>query len=223
MFPIKNRIADLPVIDLRALSRGLLAAVILTGLLLTGPARAGETPAETVQTVNDALLHVMKNAEALGFQGRQAYLTPVLTETFDLPAMARLAAGRYWDRFDNDEKRNLVTYFTDLSISTFAARFDGYSGETWQIEGTSEAPRGGTIVENRLITGRGEIFAINYLMRQTESGDWRIIDVYLDGNISELALRRSEFNSVLRNGGVDHLLDQIAQQVGRLSNTPHTN
>ncbi len=223
MFPIKNRIADLPVIDLRALSRGLLAAVILTGLLLTGLARAGETPAETVQTVNDALLHVMKNAEALGFQGRQAYLTPVLTETFDLPAMARLAAGRYWDRFDNDEKRNLVTYFTDLSISTFAARFDGYSGETWQIEGTSEAPRGGTIVENRLITGRGEIFAINYLMRQTESGDWRIIDVYLDGNISELALRRSEFNSVLRNGGVDHLLDQIAQQVGRLSNTPQTN
>ena len=223
MFPIKNRIADLPVIDLRALSHGLLAAVILTGLLLTGPARAGETPAETVQTVNDALLHVMKNAEALGFQGRQAYLTPVLTETFDLPAMARLAAGRYWDRFDNDEKRNLVAYFTDLSISTFAARFDGYSGETWQIEGTSEAPRGGTIVENRLITGRGEIFAINYLMRQTESGDWRIIDVYLDGNISELALRRSEFNSVLRNGGVDHLLDQIAQQVGRLSNTPQTN
>ncbi len=223
MFPIKNRIADLSVIDLRALSRGLLAAVVLTGLLLTGPARAGETPAETVQTVNDALLHVMKNAEALGFQGRQAYLTPVLTETFDLPAMARLAAGRYWDRFDNDEKRNLVTYFTDLSISTFAARFDGYSGETWQIEGTSEAPRGGTIVENRLITGRGEIFAINYLMRQTESGDWRIIDVYLDGNISELALRRSEFNSVLRNGGVDHLLDQIAQQVGRLSNTPQTN
>ena len=223
MFPIKNRIADLSVIDLRALSRGLLAAVILTGLLLTGPARAGETPAETVQTVNDALLHVMKNAEALGFQGRQAYLTPVLTETFDLPAMARLAAGRYWDRFDNDEKRNLVAYFTDLSISTFAARFDGYSGETWQIEGTSEAPRGGTIVENRLITGRGEIFAINYLMRQTESGDWRIIDVYLDGNISELALRRSEFNSVLRNGGVDHLLDQIAQQVGRLSNTPQTN
>lgn len=223
MFPIKNKIADLSVIDLRALSRGLLAAVVLTGLLLTGPARAGETPAETVQTVNDALLHVMKNAEALGFQGRQAYLTPVLTETFDLPAMARLAAGRYWDRFDNDEKRNLVTYFTDLSISTFAARFDGYSGETWQIEGTSEAPRGGTIVENRLITGRGEIFAINYLMRQTESGDWRIIDVYLDGNISELALRRSEFNSVLRNGGVDHLLDQIAQQVGRLSNTPQTN
>ena len=223
MFPIKNRIADLSVIDLRALSRGLLAAVVLTGLLLTGPARAGETPAETVQTVNDALLHVMKNAEALGFQGRQAYLTPVLTETFDLPAMARLAAGRYWDRFDNDEKRNLITYFTDLSISTFAARFDGYSGETWQIEGTSEAPRGGTIVENRLITGRGEIFAINYLMRQTESGDWRIIDVYLDGNISELALRRSEFNSVLRNGGVDHLLDQIAQQVGRLSNTQQTN
>ncbi|MGP1255941.1 MAG: ABC transporter substrate-binding protein [Kiloniellales bacterium] len=223
MFPTTNNVLDLSAVHLRAVSRGLLAALVVTGLLLTAPARAGETPAETVQTVNDALLHVMQNAEALGFQGRQTYLTPVLTETFDLPAMARLAAGRYWDRFDNDEKRDLVAYFTDLSISTFAARFDGYSGETWRIEGTSQAPRGGTIVENRLITGGGETIAINYLMRQTESGDWRIIDVYLDGNISELALRRSEFNSVLRNGGVDHLLDQIAQQVGRLSNTPQTN
>ncbi|WP_162906578.1 ABC transporter substrate-binding protein [Algihabitans albus] len=199
---------------------GLVAVLFTASLPSSAPAQAGDTPIETVQTVNDALLHVMENAEALGFQGRQDYLTPVLMQTFEFPAMARLAAGRYWGRFSGEEKRELVTHFTDLSVSTFAARFDGYSGETWKIEGTTEAPRGGTIVENRLITGKGRVIAINYLMHQTEAGDWRIIDVYLDGNISELALRRSEFNSVLRNGGVRHLFEQIAQQVDRLSSQP---
>ena len=210
----------------RSLIGGLLAAVAFAALLITASppiaasAKANTSPVETVQAVNDALLHVMQNAEALGFQGRQDFLAPVLTETFEFSAMARLAAGRYWERFSDDEKQELVARFTDLSVSTFAARFDGYSGESWQIEGTSEAPRGGTIVQNRLITGKGNVIAINYLMHQTEAGEWRIIDVYLDGNISELALRRSEFNSVLRSGGVRLLFDQIAQQVDRLSGQP---
>ncbi len=202
------------------------AALLLVGGLVGGlagaPARAGETPTATVETVNRALLHVMRNADSLGFKGREDYLAPVLQETFDLPGMARLAAGRYWAQFDTEEKQAVVDHFVDLSVSTFAARFDGYSGEAWRIEGTTEAPRGGTIVENRLVTGAGEVIPINYLIREDETGDWRIIDVYLDGNISELATRRSEFTSVLKSGGVERLIAQITQQVDRLSGAPAT-
>ena len=223
MFPAAKDTLVRSFANRRRLFGGLLAAAGFAALLImasppiAASAKADSSPVETVQAVNEALLHVMQNAEGLGFQGRQDFLAPVLTETFEFSAMARLAAGRYWERFSDDEKRELVARFTDLSVSTFAARFDGYSGESWRIEGTSKAPRGGTIVQNRLITGKGNVIAINYLMHRTEAGEWRIIDVYLDGNISELALRRSEFNSVLRSGGVRLLFDQIAQQVDRLS------
>jgi phospholipid transport system substrate-binding protein len=50
-------------------------------------------------------------------------------------------------------------------------------------------------------------------MRSGVDGNWRIIDVYLSGTVSELASRRSEFAAVLQRDGADglvHLLEQRA-------------
>jgi phospholipid transport system substrate-binding protein len=47
--------------------------------------------------------------------------------------------------------------------------------------------------------------ALNYLLRQTPQG-WKIVDIYLDGTISELARRRDEFASIIRTQGVDGLI-----------------
>jgi phospholipid transport system substrate-binding protein len=215
--PFARKAIALPAVNLRVLRRGLAGAALALPLAVAGLAHAqeAETPTETVEEVNEALLHVMRNARELGFEGRQALLEPVLTDAFNLPEMARVAVGRHWDKFSEAEKAELVDRFTDLSISTFAARFDGYSGQEWQIAGTLDAPRGGVIVRNRL-EGPDRSVNIDYLLQETDEGEWRIVDVYLDGSISELALRRSEFTSVLKAGGVDNLLDQIAQQVDKL-------
>jgi len=153
----------------------------------------------------------------MGLQGRREYLAPIVTETFDLPAMTQISVGRHWEKFGPQEQEELVERFTELSISTFAARFDGYSGQTWQIAGTEDARRGGVLVQNRLVQPDGETIPIDYLMHQDEDGHWRILDVYLDGSISELALRRSEFAGVIKSSGVDALLEQIAQTVDRLN------
>lgn len=219
MFFAANKASASPAVNLRLRARrwGRQAAAVfaLAGLLLAAaPLQAAESPEQTVEEVNAALLHVMKNAEELGFEGRHDYLTPVLEETFDLPAMAQIAVGRHWSNFSPEERAVLVERFTELSISTFASRFNGYSGQTWRVDGTREAPRGGLIVENRLVTD-GKTIPIDYLVHERD-GEWKILDVYLDGSISELALRRSEFTAVLKSNGVDGLLQQIAQQVDKL-------
>ena len=45
--------------------------------------------------------------------------------------------------------------------------------------------------------------------RKTESGDWKIVDVYLKGTVSELALRRSDFTATLDREGFPALLKSI--------------
>jgi phospholipid transport system substrate-binding protein len=203
---------------------GVFVVALAAVFAANGPAHAqGASPTETVERVNDALLHVMRNAEEMGLQGRRAYLAPVITEHFDLPAMTKLAVGRHWEKFDPSEQDELVERFTDLSISTFAARFDGYSGQDWSIAGTRDTRRGGVLVQNRLVQPDGETIPIDYLMHRDEDGAWRILDVYLDGSISELALRRSEFAGVIKSNGVDALLEQIAQKVDRLNSQKSAN
>ncbi len=52
---------------------------------------------------------------------------------------------------------------------------------------------------------------LNYLMHDTPAG-WKATDVYLNGTISELATRRSEFSAILRDGGPKALVDRLKQQ-----------
>ena len=56
---------------------------------------------------------------------------------------------------------------------------------------------------------------LNYLMRQNQ-GAWQISDVYLDGTISQVAVQRSEFHSILRRDGVDGLIMALNRKVDLL-------
>ena len=57
---------------------------------------------------------------------------------------------------------------------------------------------------------------VNYLMRQN-GGSWQIADVYLNGTISELATRRSEFGSILRTRGINGLIQVLNTKADALS------
>ena len=49
-----------------------------------------------------------------------------------------------------------------------------------------------------------------------EGEDARIVDIYLDGSISELARQRSEYQSVMRNSGADALISGLDAKAKRL-------
>jgi phospholipid transport system substrate-binding protein len=52
-------------------------------------------------------------------------------------------------------------------------------------------------------------------MRKSGS-DWKVVDVYLDGTISELANRRAEFGAILKSGGPDALVSSLTKQGDKL-------
>ena len=63
-----------------------------------------------------------------------------------------------------------------------------------------------------MVTPNEAPIAINYRMRPDGDG-WRIIDVYLNGTVSELALRRSEYAAVLQRDGFDRLVASIDEKI----------
>jgi hypothetical protein len=48
-------------------------------------------------------------------------------------------------------------------------------------------------------------------------GSWQISDVYMDGTISQLAIQRSEFHSILQREGVDGLIMALNRKVDLLT------
>ncbi len=183
----------------------------------TGAARAAEpTPTAIVERLNAVLIEVMQGAEALGFQGRYARLAPVLSATFNFPWMARISAGRHWRALDEATRSRFVEAFGNMSIATYAARFDGYGGERFEVLGAAPARRKTVLVRNHLVKSDGETVAIDYLLKAAE-GRWRVVDVFLDGKYSELALKRSEYGSVIKNHGMEVLIRRLDEKGAQLA------
>ena len=173
-------------------------------------------PQGTVQDFYGVLLGNMQQGRMLGESGRYAKLAPVVDRTFDIPTMTRLAIGPAWSTLSPTQQQQLVGAFAHYVAATYADQFDSYSGEQLQV--TGERPNGADLlVQTRIVKSNGESTRLDYLMRQ-DQGSWRISDVYLDGTISQLAVHRSEFHSVLQREGVDGLVMALNRKVDLLRN-----
>jgi phospholipid transport system substrate-binding protein len=171
-----------------------------------------EQAVATIKSFCDALLETMKQATQLGPRGRFQKLDPVVRRAYNLPLMARLAIGPDWQKLSPDEQQQLIAAFSDYSIATYAQRFDGYSGERFEVDPKPTASSNGLLVNTKLIKSNGEAVQLNYFMRSGDAG-WQIIDVYLSGTVSQLATQRSEFTSVLHRDGTAGLLQLLKQKV----------
>jgi phospholipid transport system substrate-binding protein len=178
-------------------------------------AQAFDAPEKTIDGLNAKLLDTMKQAQVLSVQARYDALAPFLSKTYDTALMSRLAVGQTWDTLTPEQKAAVTESFTRMMIATYAKRFDGFSGETFQIVEVANRGTADKMVKTQIIQSNGKPIAINYLMRKS-GPDWKIVDVYLDGTISELASRRAEFTTILKSGGPDALIASLRKQGDKL-------
>jgi phospholipid transport system substrate-binding protein len=198
---------------MKVMRKILIAVVIAAGLSLAAPAFAAPSATSVVQKFYDTLTSVMKDGNNLGFSGRYKKLAPAINAAYNLPLMTRYAVGPVWSQATPDEQKQLISAFSDFSIATYANRFTKYDGEQFQVLDQKPASGGGVIVETKLTPGGGDQpVQLNYLMKQDDKGAWRILDVYLDGSISELATRRSEFTDIVNRDGIPALVDQLGNK-----------
>ena len=179
-------------------------------------ARPAPAPEATATALYAALLQVMKNGPTLGFSGRLKILDPELRRDLNLPLMTRLVVGPVWRSLPPAEQQRLIEAFSDYSIAVYAGRFKDYSGERFVVDpATTPLANGDVIVHTKLVPADGEAVQLDYLMRGEAAG-WMILDVFLSGTISELATRRSEYSSILRDGGAAALVRLLKKKTAEL-------
>jgi phospholipid transport system substrate-binding protein len=181
------------------------------------PSEASQAPAQVVEALHAVLLEVMKNAGQLGYQGRYERLAPALNAAFDLPFMAQKSVGRHWKAAPVEDQEALVDTFTRYSIATYAGRFDHYGGGEFETLGVESSARGTMLVRTRILESDGEEVKLDYRLRNAD-GSWKILDVYLNGTVSELALRRSEYSSLIKREGFQALLAALDERIDSLAN-----
>jgi phospholipid transport system substrate-binding protein len=170
-----------------------------------------------VDALHENLISVMKDSKELGYEGRFERLEPVISDLFDIPFMAEKSIGRYWKTVDEENRAHLLATFERFTVANYAGRFADYSGEFFETVKEQESKHGTVLVHSRLVLDNGETVQLNYRLRPVEDDGWKIIDVLLNGTISELALRRSEYSSLIRREGFAALMSALNKRIDDLS------
>jgi phospholipid transport system substrate-binding protein len=205
-------VAKMPLHKAVAFAAGL-GLSLLSYPVHAAPASGGDT----VQGLYDALLNTMKNGRTLGQSGRFIQLDPVIRRSFDIASMARLSIGPSWASLTDAQRQQMTESFGRYISAIYAERFDSYAGQKLEVTGEQPAPPG-LMVKSQIIKPNGELVKVDYMMRRSGEG-WLISDIYLDGAISEVATRRSEFAAILRKDGIDGLIAALNRKADILTAT----
>jgi phospholipid transport system substrate-binding protein len=135
---------------------------------------------------------------------------------FDFTRMTRLAMGKHWGKAGPDQQERLVKEFRTLLVRTYSNALTTYRDETIRVEPLRGNESGEDVtVKTLVIQGRGQQpVPIDYSMHKTQEG-WKVYDVTVAG-VSLVTNYRSTFNSQVRDGGVDKLIDTLAEKNRRL-------
>ncbi len=174
-------------------------------------------PTKVVDMLHENLISVMKDAKKLGYEGRFDQLEPVISDLFDIPFMAEKSIGRYWKTVDEENRAHLLATFERFTVANYAGRFTGYSGQFFETVKEQASRHGTVLVYSRLVSDNGDTVQLNYRLRPAKDDRWRIIDVLLNGTVSELALRRAEYSSLIQNEGFAALMSALNKRIDDLA------
>lgn len=195
-----------------------IAVVFMISLFATESfaSEAKESASDVVKNFYSVLTETMKQGEQLGFDGRFKKLEPAIKEAFNLPLMARYAAGSAWREAKEEERNKLIEAFTSFSVANYASQFKKFDGEKFEVIGEKPASGGGIIVETKIVPRDEAPVTINYLLRADDKGKQKIVDVFLNASISELSTRRSEFMAIIRRSGWAALIASLDEKTKKM-------
>jgi len=195
--------------------RSLLTRLIgLTGLIgllaltsLRTHASPAEDPGQQVDALHAVLVQAMKHGGTVA--ERIAIIDDQVFALFDFETIARVSVGREWSKMQPAEQTRLVDLLRRLSVATYADRFDKFEGQRFERIGV-QSSKTGSVVKTFIVRSNGERVSLHYYFR---SG--KIFNVVADG-VSDLALRRSDYGSILKREGLPAMFEHVEQNVAEL-------
>src|SRR3954471_12204772 len=193
----------------KALSRLLAAAA---AVLLLAQARAQDTaPDVLVKNVTLEVVDLITKDKDIKAGSRAKLIQLIDAKVlphFDFGSMTALALGQNWNKANAEQKNRLTDEFKTLLVRTYASALAAYSSQRFDFRPLRAKPTDTDVTVNvRVIQPGAQPVPIDYSMEKTSAG-WKVYDVMV-GGVSLVANYRTEFASMVREGGIEGLIKNL--------------
>ena len=220
----------LPVISVedKAMPRHVLRrlAVALLGVALLaaspGGSRADDAGAAAafLASLTDQFIEQLTDA-SLPVMERERSFRSLFRANFDIPAIGRFVLGRYWRKARPEVRKDFLFAFEEIMAQGFASMFAGYADTKFEVASVQALKRAGQFkVSSRIAPTKDEVYLVDWLVEH-RSGQFRVLDIVVEGVSMALTLR-SEYASVIKRSGgrVEGLVAQLHERIEKLLNPP---
>jgi phospholipid transport system substrate-binding protein len=192
-------------------------AVSLSASVWSVAAKAEDPVLVPAHQLIAGLLQIMKAGRTTPFSKRFDILAPVIDQTFDLAAILQASVGTStWQSLSSDQREMVLKEFRRYTVASYVSSFNEYNGQRFTINPETRSVGDEEVVQTKIIPVSGDGHDLDYVMRQGSSG-WRIVDVLADGAVSRVAVQRSDFRQLIRQGGAPALGQSLKVKADSLS------
>ena len=203
-------------------------AITMLGIfILPGPAKAQETAAalpgatQQLKITLDAILDILLDPKLKDEQHkaqRMDMVQALFRQRFDEKTFCVRALGKHWKERSETEQKEFIDLFSDLLVTTYLERIDGYlnSNDSFSTDdviylGQRETKKY-TLVKTDVKLDEAQKIPVLYRIENIED-KWMVTDIAIEG-ISLLRNYRAQFNEIIANSGYNELLKRLkAKQV----------
>ncbi|MFA5082186.1 MAG: ABC transporter substrate-binding protein [Hydrogenophilaceae bacterium] len=192
-----------------------LKVLTLSLALLASPAAfAAIAPDALARNTTNEVIQIVKQDEDIK-NGRSSKVY-ALVETkilphFDFQRMAKLAVARNWNIATPEQQQTLVDEFRSLLVRTYAASISSVSEYKIDFKPLRMSSGDTDVIINSEVSKPGAPpITIDYRMEKMGDG-WKVYDVVVDG-VSLVTVYRNTFNSEVRKGGIDGLIQALTRR-----------
>ena len=173
-------------------------------------------PEQLVQKVTEEVMTAIKSDKQLAAGDKQKAMK--LAEEKVLPYIdfeeaTRLAVGRAWSQATPEQRKKLVSEFRNMLVRTYSNAIEGYQGQTLKVlpsRGGKQDAKDEATVRTQFVRAGGKPLPIEFQMRKSADA-WKVFDISVEG-ISLVLTYRSEFDSVVKQEGIDGLIKRLTQK-----------
>ncbi len=186
--------------------------ILLAGMLAASS--TGAAPAANAGEPRTAVAHfharLLESAGQEDYSERVALLAPVISETFSISTMSRIALGRNWRSLAPAAKSRVEHAMKQLVVSGYASRFVG-GNHRFDIVATDPISSNRVMVRTTLITAEGQLVDLDYQLVE-QNDQWLIYDVVANG-VSDLSMKRAVYAKEFESGGLESVLASMRATV----------
>ncbi len=167
--------------------------LFLTAIFMSFAVRAEDPAIGFVDKLADKILAEIVATDKTK-DDKEAFFRDAFVEALDLKGIGQFVLGTAWKKTSEEDRAAFLNAFTDLTVKTWADRFNLYTGQQIVFQGTRNAERGQIYVDS-VIQDKQPVEVIWRLRPSKDS--YKIVDIIVEG-VSMAATYRNDYRAFLQ-------------------------